>query len=329
MTTAVTGGTGFIGHVLVHQLIEEGEKIRLLVRASSQVDDLAEFPVEIVRTELNNPDSLRPALSGCNQLYHLAAYARNWAADKETFFQTNVEGLRNVLEASVKSGLERVVYASSSVTKGPSLNGYVSESTSRDSIPYLTEYEESKALSEKIIPEYLNRGLEIIVAQPTRVYGPGKLSEANSVTRMVRSYLKYRICLILNQGQEIANYVYVNDVAEGLRLMMKKGRPGEHYILGGENISLSGFFDTLEAVSGKKALRLKIAVPLALTIARLESWKARAFRLYPFITEGWVRTFLQNWAFSHEKATRELGYRPKDLMAGLKLTCRWLGSEPK
>jgi len=329
MSTGVTGGTGFIGQVLLSQLVEEGEKIRLLVRASSQVDDLTKFPLEIVRTDFDNADSLSVALSGCDQLYHLAAYARNWAPDKKTFFQANVEGLRNVLEASVKCGLKRVVYVSSSVSKGPSQEGLMSESTSRHNIPYLTEYEESKALSERIIPEYISRGLEIIVAKPTRVYGPGKLSEANSVTRMVRSYLKYRICLILNHGQEIGNYVYVNDVAEGLRLMMKKGRPGEDYILGGENISLSGFFDTLEAVSGRKALRLRIAVPLALSIARFETWKAKTLRIYPLITEGWVRTFLQNWAFSHEKAARELGYRPKNLTEGLKLTCRWLGLEPK
>ena len=325
MIIGVTGGTGFIGQTLVRKLVEVGKKVRVVARASSQVDDLVRLPVEIVRAELSEPDSLRQALSGCQQLYHLAAYARNWAPETETFYRINVEGLRNILEASIESSLKRVVYVSSSVANGPSLNGSVSESTQRDSLPYFTEYEKSKALSEKIIPAYLDRGLEIVVAKPTRVYGPGKLTEANSVTRMIRSYLKYRVCLILNQGREIGNYVYIDDVVEGLKLMMEKGRSGEDYILGGENISLGGLFDTLEEVSGKGALRIKISIPLALTTAGFESWKAKALGLYPFITESWVRTFLQNWSFSHEKASQELGYQPKDLKEGLQLTCKWLG----
>lgn len=325
MTVAVTGGTGFIGQALVRKLVEDGEKVRLIARASSQVGYLARLPIEIIRAELGNVSSLRSALAGCQQLYHLAAYARNWASDRETFYRVNVEGLRNVLEASISCGLKRLVYVSSSVANGPSLNGPVSESNSRENIPYFTEYEESKALSEKIIPEYLDRGLEIVVAKPTRVYGPGKLTEANSVTRMIRTYLKYRVCLILNQGKETGNYVFVDDVVQGLKLMMEKGRPGEDYILGGENISLSGFFDALEEVSGRKALRIKISVPLAVTISRFESWKAKTLGFYPLITEGWVRTFLQDWSFSHEKATKELGYQPRSLKEGLRLTCEWLG----
>lgn len=325
MIVAVTGGTGFIGQALVRQLVEEGVKIRLIARASSQLDWLSSLPIEVRRAELDNLDSLKKALTGCQQLYHLAAYARNWASTPQTFYRINVEGLRNTLEAAISSGLKRVVYVSSSVANGPSWREPVSEVKRRENIPFFTEYEESKALSEKVIPEYLKRGLEVVVAKPTRVYGPGKLTEANSVTRMIRNYLKYRICLILNQGQEIGNYVFVEDVVQGLKLMMEKGRSGEDYILGGENISLSGFFDLLEEVSGRKALRIKISIPLALFISRAEAWKARVFGFYPLITEGWVKTFLQDWSFSHQKATEELGYHPRSLKEGLKLTCQWLG----
>ncbi|MGB9893851.1 MAG: NAD-dependent epimerase/dehydratase family protein [Candidatus Saccharicenans sp.] len=324
----MTGGTGFIGQNLVRNLLATGENVRLLVRDISALPPSMNSPLEIIQTNLLDQTSLTRALKGCSYLYHLASYARNWAFDKNIFFKINVEGLRNILEASLNAGLKRVVYVSSSVVSGPSSDRPVAEETIRGNIPFFTEYQESKAQSEKIIPEYLRRNLEVVIARPTRVFGPGRLSEANSVTKLIRFYLSYRVGLLLNQGQEIGNYVYVDDIVEGLKLIMARGRNGEAYILGGENISLSGFYDLLEAVSGLKALRIKIPASLALAIARLESLKARKFKIYPLITEGWVKTFLQNWAFSHEKASRELGYRPRNLKEGLKLTIDWLGWKP-
>ncbi len=324
MTIAITGGTGFIGQALVQQLVQNGQEVRLVIRKSSQLGSLASLPVETAVASLQDKISLAKALSGCSQLYHLAAYARNWSSDPEWFKKINVEGLKNVLEAALSCGVKRVVYVSSSVVLGPSSGKPVSESSSRGHISYFTLYEESKALSEKIIPDFLARGLEILIARPTRVYGPGKLSEANSVTRIIRAFLKWRVGLVLNRGEETGNYVYVEDVARGLRLMMEKGKNGQDYILGGENISLKGFYDLLEEVSGVKALRIYVSARTARKLARLEKWKADLLRLYPLITEGWVETFLRNWDFSHEKAARELGYQPLSLKKGLELTCRWL-----
>lgn len=324
MKVAVTGGTGFIGQVLVRQLVESGQKVRLIIRKSSQPGPLSSLPLETSIAELSDINSMTRALSGCSELYHLAAEARNWSPDPEAFKKVNVEGLKNVLHACLNSGVRRVVYVSSSVVKGPSAGQPVEETSSRGNIPYYTLYEESKALSEEIIPDFLRRGLEILVARPTRVYGPGKLSEANSVTRLIRIYLKFRAAIILNKGEETGNYVYVEDVASGLRLMMEKGQNGEDYILGGENISLKSFYDLLEEVSGVKALRICIPAGFARKLARFESWKASHFGLYPLITEGWVETFLQNWAFSHKKASQHLGYQPISLRKGLELTCRWL-----
>ncbi|MBC7364246.1 MAG: NAD-dependent epimerase/dehydratase family protein [Candidatus Aminicenantes bacterium] len=324
MTIAVTGGTGFIGQVLVQQLLQNGYKVRLIIRKNNKLGPTASFPVEAVAASLHDKDSLSQALSGCSQLYHLAAYARSWSSAPDLFKKINVEGLKNVLEAALEIGVKRVVYVSSSVVLGPSSEKPLKESNNRNKKPYFTLYEESKALSEKIIPDYLKRGLEVLIARPTRVYGPGKLNEANSVTRIIRAFLRWRLALILNRGQEIGNYVYVEDVARGLRQMMEKGKSGEDYILAGENISLKGFYDLLEEVSGIKAFRIYVPARTARKLARLETWKAKHLRLYPLITEDWVETFLQNWAFSHEKAAQELGYQPLSLKKGLELTCRWL-----
>ncbi|MCX8159432.1 MAG: NAD-dependent epimerase/dehydratase family protein [Candidatus Saccharicenans sp.] len=323
--TAITGATGFIGQHLVRNLLRDSEKLRLLVRKQKRPGWLEELSIETVAVDLLDPAALKKALTGCRRLYHLAAYARNWASDGNTFYRVNVEGLRNILEASLAAGLERVVYVSSSVVSGPSGSSPITEDRDRDELPYLTAYEASKAFSEKIIPDYLRRGLEIVVARPTRVFGPGLISEANSVTRLIKCYLKYRVCPLLNRGLERGNYVYVEDVVSGLKLLMDRGRAGQAYFLGDENISLIGFYDLLKEISGRPALYLVIPPSLALAVARLEGWKARKLGIYPLITEGWVRTFLHNWEVSIEKAREELGYRPRGLRAGLIATCQWLG----
>lgn len=326
MITAISGSTGFIGQHLVRHLLRDGQRLRLLVRSDRRVKKLPDCPApEVVRIDLFDLASLKKALVGCQQLYHLAACTQNWSPDRELFFKINVTGFRNILEAALATGLQRVVLVSSSVVSGPSSSEPVAEDRQRNHIPFYTDYEASKALAEQLIPEYLDRGLEIITARPTRVYGPGLMSEANSVTRLIKIYLRYRVCPLLNRGFETGNYVYVEDVVCGLKLLMTRGQSGQAYFLGDENISLAGFYDRLEQVSGRRALRLRIPPSLALAFARIEAWKARSFGLYPFITEGWVRTFLQNWPVNCDKARLQIGYRPRGLTEGLRLTCEWLG----
>jgi farnesol dehydrogenase len=325
MITAVTGSTGFIGQNLVRRLLEAGEKLRLLLRRPGLPEGLTGQPLETVLVDFSDRLSLEEALKDCQRIYHLAAYARSWARNPDVFYRANVEALKNLLSACLRAGVNRVVQVSSCVVSGPSKDQPVTESQGRSTPHYFTDYEASKAQAEALIPDFLSQGLEVVIARPTRVYGPGPLTEANSVTRIIRYYLKLRLAPMLNDGQQIGNYVYVDDVVDGLKLLMDRGRSGEAYLLGGENITLAGFYDRLFEVSGRRALKLKIPGSLALKLARLEATKARLFRIPPFITESWVRTFLENWAFSHEKATRELGYQPRDLKEGLRQTCLWLG----
>ncbi|MBC7350645.1 MAG: NAD-dependent epimerase/dehydratase family protein [Candidatus Aminicenantes bacterium] len=326
MITAISGSTGFIGRHLVRSLLRDGQWLRLLVRSHSRVEELPDSSLlEVVQTDLFDLSSLKEAVAGCRQLYHLAAYARNWSRDRKLFFKVNVVGFRNILEAALATGLQRVVLVSSSVVSGPSDSEPVTEDRRREHIPFFTDYEASKALAEQLIPGYLERGLEIITARPTRVYGPGLMSEANSVTRLIKTFLRYRVCPLLNRGLETGNYVYVEDVVRGLKLLMTAGQSGQAYFLGDENISLAGFYERLEQVSGRRAWRLRIPSSLALAVARIEGWKARNFGLYPLITEDWVRTFLQNWPVNCQKARQQLDYQPRGLTEGLKLTCEWLG----
>jgi farnesol dehydrogenase len=329
MAILVTGGTGFIGRNLVQKLASRGEDIHLLARATSNLSGSRYSNIRTFPGDITVKESLGQAMAGCSQIFHLAAYAQGYAKDRSLYFQINSEGLRNVLEAALEKKVGRVVFASTSLTIGPSSDDAHDENSKRDDRFFHTEYERSKYLAEKIALDYVHRGLSVVIVNPTRVYGPGKLTEANSVARMVQMYLRPRLCPILGRGREIGNYVFVDDVVEGFLLAMARGRDGERYLLGGENISLLGFYDLLQKVTRKKALRLYIPVRLALAIGRFEEWRARRLGASPLITREWVNNFLVDWSCSNQKAREELGCRFRSLKEGLSLTAAWLRSAQK
>ncbi len=329
MAIFVTGGTGFIGRILVKKLTSRGEDVHLLARPTSDLSELRNPNIRIFSGDVTEKESIGKAMAGCSQVYHLAAYAQGYAKDTSLYSRVNVEGLRNVLDAALDSGVCRIVFASTSVTFGPSSDQAHDENSARDELFFHTEYERSKYMAEKVALDYVRRGLSVVIVNPTRVYGPGKLTEANSVTRMIQMYMRPRICLILGKGREIGNYVFVDDVVEGLLLAMACGGTGERYLLGGENMTLVGFYNLLRKITQKKALRMYVPARLASAIGRFEEWTARRLGASPLITREWVNNFLVDWAFSSEKARDELGYRFKSLEEGLPLTVAWLRSRQK
>jgi nucleoside-diphosphate-sugar epimerase len=266
-------------------------------------------------------------MTGCSEVFHLAAYARNWAKDPATFFRLNVEGARNVLEAAAEAGVRRIVYTSTVVVFGPTPPGVVgTEEMPRATPRFLTEYEESKAVAEKEVLEMAARGLPVVVVHPTRVYGPGKRTEGNSVSLMIDEYDRGRFPVVPGRGENVGNYAFVDDLVDGHLLAMEKGRVGERYILGGENSSLSGLLRLVDELTGKRHVQIGLPRALAMLYARLEKRKAEWFGVYPKITPGWVETFLEDWAYSCGKAERELGYRVTPLREGVRRTLEWLHS---
>ena len=181
----VTGGTGFVGDRLVAALLARGRSVRGLARPTSERPAAAER-LEWVTGDILDRDSLRRGLTGCTEVFHLAAYAKNWAKDPSLFFRLNVEGARNVFEVAAEAGVRRIVYTSTVVVFGPTPRGVVgNEEMPRATPRFLTEYEESKAVAEKEALELTSRGFPIVAVHPTRVYGPGKLTEGNSVSLML------------------------------------------------------------------------------------------------------------------------------------------------
>jgi nucleoside-diphosphate-sugar epimerase len=322
----VTGATGFVGSRLLQTLLERGHSVWALARAESNREPARHERLHWVIGDILDRASLQAGLEGCTQVYHLAACAKNWVKDPSLFFKLNVEGTRNVLEAAGQAGARRIVYTSTIVVLGPTPTGVIGDEERPRSEPrFLTDYEETKAAAESAVRQLAVQGLPVVLVNPTRAYGPGRLTEGNAVSRMLDLYRRGRFPFLLNRGREVGNYALVDDLVEGHLLAMEKGRVGERYILGGENISLEGLFRLVDELTGQRHLQLNLAPALGRCYAALERRKAEWFGLHPQITPGWVETFLRHWAYSSAKAERELGYRITPLREGLRRTLEWLG----
>lgn len=321
----VTGSTGFIGTKLVNELVQRGHTVHALTRGSSNKDGLQHERINLVTGDILDRDSLHRGMEGCTQVYHLAAYAKNWARDPSVFFKQNVEGMRNVFEAARAAGVRRIVFTSTIVTFGPTAPGVVgNEEMPRITPKYYTEYEETKAIAEQEALKMAAGGFPVVIVNPTRVYGPGKLTEGNSVSLMIDMYDRGKVPVLLNHGANIGNYVLVDDLVKGHILAMEKGAIGQRYILGGENASLKQIFELVDEASGKKHFQMNLPPSIAYVYAGFEKKKAEWLGLYPQITPGWVETFLQDWVYSPAKAEKELGYQVTPLKEGIRTTYEWL-----
>jgi len=318
----VTGSTGFIGSALIKKLLERGFSVRALKR---NVPTEAKPNLEYFSGDITDIESLRNSMSGCSYVFHLAAYAKNWVADPQTYTRVNIDGTKNVFAVAQELNVERIVWTSTIVTLGFTPPGVVgNEQMPRQSEHCFTEYERTKTIMEREAAQWIKNGLPLVIVNPTRVFGPGVQSESNSVTKLIRLYRQGLFPILLNRGRNVANCGFIDDVVEGHILAMERGKMGERYILGGENRSLAELFQTVDKVDGKKRFQLKIFWLFPMLAAYYLEWQARCFGIYPPITPGWVRTFLRDWAFSNEKAERELGYCITPFEESLRQTCQWL-----
>jgi nucleoside-diphosphate-sugar epimerase len=329
----VTGATGFIGTRLVQALTERGIPVRALSRREHPESPpgldgpppLDHELVTLVRGDITDRDSLVRGMEGCRQVYHLAAYAKNWAPDPNTFREMNVAGMQNVFEAARQHQVQRVVWTSTILTLGFPPKGVVGdEQMARPSDKYLTAYEETKVAAEREAVRQAAEGLPVVIVNPTRVYGPGHMTEGNSLARLIDDYDRGRVPILLNRGVNVGNYVMVDDVVQGHLLAMAHGRIGERYILGGDNVTLKEFFRTIDRISGKRHLQIPMFSLSPLVFSWFQLKRAQWFGAHPVITPGWIRTFISEGAFRSDKAINELGYKPTPLEEGLTITYQWL-----
>lgn len=326
MKYLITGATGYIGTQLTKRLMAEGHTVHALYRSESKADELRKLHNVILKKgDLLDQPSLAAAMEGCDAVFHVAAFAKPWDKNPQTFYDYNLKGAVNVFEAAKSAGTKRVVFTSTAGTISPNEGGKASDEATPRSHDYFTDYDRSKGQAEAFASDFSKKNnLEIVTVNPSRVYGPGLLSDSNGVTRMVKMYLAGKFRLLPGNGNSIGNYVFIDDVVNGHLAAMRQGKSGERYIIGGANASFNGFFHTLAELSGKRVRMLKVPLPVMNVVGHLMEFNANLTGKPPVLTPPWVKRFHFNWELSIEKAKRELGYEPLDLEQGLSKTINWL-----
>lgn len=324
MKYLVTGATGFIGYELVKQLLKNEEWVNILIRSVKKT----EFPFSEKLTaffgDLSDYEQIEGAMKGCYGVFHLAAFVNTWAKNKNLPYEVNVSGTNRILSAAMKLGIKRVVFTSTAGVLKSSDNYELVDELSPLPETFPTIYEKTKFLGEKICNEYYRKGLDVVIVSPSRVYGPGLLSVSNSFTRIINDYLNGRWRFIPGNGESTGNFVFIDDVVDGLIKAMALGKPGEKYILGGVNVSFNQLFDMISETSGIKRDLIKIPPFLMSGFANLSLIGAEKLGLKPLITPGLLKKFLQNRLISSIKAETQINYMITPLKIGLEKTIKWL-----
>lgn len=328
MKIFLTGSTGYIGQKLLIRLISEGHSIHALCRRRPEGELYRNPRITIFEGDLLNKETILTAMEGCDQAYHVAAYAKVWAKDPETFFKVNVQGSIHVFDAAMACGVKRVVYTSTGGTFGISNGKPITEETTRLT-NFFTEYESSKFMAEERALWYAKKGLDVIVVNPVRVYGPGMMTESNPLSHIMKAYISGNWHVIPGNGKAISSFSYIDDVVDGHIMAMEKGVSGEKYILGGVNSDFNTFFSLLEKLSGRHYFLFRIPVGLLMAFAWKEEIMAKWLGAEPMITRKWVRKYNFDMGCSSNKAISHLGYRITPLEAGISKTLQWLGDEYK
>ncbi len=321
-TTLVTGANGHIGNNLCRLLVERGERVRAMIRGSADPSPLAGLDVEIVHGDILNTTDAAAAVRNCARVYHTAAGFLMWARDPERdIIRPSVEGTRHVLEAAARTGVEKVVYTSTTGTIGFSATPQQLDETHHNTTPH-THYVRGKIAAEKEAFAIAERtGLPVVAVQPGLIFGPRfwKLSES---VRQVADFLNRGAPLYFEGGFGVVD---VEDVARGSLLAMEKGRPGERYILSGEDVTVKQLFDLMADLTGLKAPAFKAPVPVVRAVAAAMEFAAKLTGSRPLIDRSQVDEFAGKYAyFSSAKAQRELGYTYLPARETVQRTISWL-----
>ncbi len=321
MKALVTGATGFIGSRVLRRLIEKGAKVRALVRKESNLENIEGLPVEIVYGDLRNYSSLLNALDGCDFLFHVAADYRLWVPNPENMYRTNVHGTVNIMKAALEKGIKRIVYTSSVATLGLNPNGSPSNEDTPSSLSdMIGHYKRSKFLAEEKVREMVKKyGLPAVIVNPSTPIGPGDI-KPTPTGRIIIEAASGRMPAYVDTG---LNIVHVDDVAEGHILALEKGRIGERYILGGENLTLRELLEKISKFTGRPSPKIRISPDIILPLAYLVEALARITKKEPFMTVDGVKMSKKKMFFSIEKAKRELGYMPRPVDKAIKDSIDW------
>lgn len=321
MKSLVTGATGFLGSAVMRCLLTANHEVRVLVRPDSDRKNLENFSVEITEGDLRDHQSLRRAIKGCDNLFHVAADYRLWVPDPETMHEINVNGTRALIMAATEEGIKRIVYTSSVATLGLKQDGSsANEDTPSNFTAIAGYYKRSKYLAEQMVKQLTDdHRLPLIIVNPSTPIGPGDI-RPTPTGRIVLDTLMGRMPAYVNTGLNIA---HVDDIAYGHLLAYQHGKPGERYILGGDNMSLLQILQTIDEINGTQQNRINIPIGLMLPMAWLMEKIASFTHTEPRATLDSIHMAKKLMFFSSEKAHRELGYQYRPSIEALKDAVKW------
>ncbi len=318
--TLVTGASGFIGRRLVRQLVECGQRVRIVCRHPESLMRDHGPRIEVVRGDILDRGAVRRAMDGVGTVFHLAGCARAWSRNPNEFHDVNVTGTELLLDEASRAGIDRVVHVSTVLTLPRLTRSWLLDHTR-----HATAYERTKLEGERLVQSYVAAGGDAVIVHPTRVYGPGPLSDANGVTKMIALYLAGRFRVRVADGDVMGNYAHVHDVARGMILAARRGQSGAHYVLGGENASIRELFDLVVELTGVRRWMLAVRPAAAIGVGHLsEFWGRLGGQV--LITADWVRVYLEDQGVDITPTVRELGYQARPLRTGIRQTLEWLGA---
>ncbi len=320
MAILVTVDPGFLGSYIVKKLVQRGERVRILLRKTSEVPMIQGLDIERVYGDILERDSVRDALRGCDTLFHVAGFVSSKRADYRIMEDINVKGAVSVLSAALESGVKKVVYTCSASSVGIDPSGGIANEETPFTIEHMgIQYANSRHRAEKEALKLYDKGLPVVIVNPTVIIGPDMKIVS---TGTILWYCKRKLRGYMDGG---LNLVDVDDVAEGHILAAERGRVGQRYILGNRNFSLEGVFSLMEKITGIPRPRRKIPYSLAITVA---FFAERVFRLpsprYVTLDVDSVKSAALHWYFDNSKAVKELGFRPTSIEESLERIVRWL-----
>lgn len=321
MKTMVTGGTGFVGANVVRALVQRGVEVRALIRPTSDTRNLAGLDIELVYGDLRDRSSLEMALKGCDTLFHVAAVYALWTSNARELYDSNVAGTVHLMEAAEAVGLQKIVYTSSVATIGLPKDGRPgTEELFLQPHELISHYKRSKHLAEQEVLSMARRGLPVVIVNPSFPVGPWD-SKPTPSGQIIVNFLRGKIPAYVQTGLNVGD---VEDIAVGHLLAADKGRIGERYILGHENLTLATMFGLLERVSGVKAPRLRVPYPVAYLSACVSEAIARTItHRPPFATLAGVKLSRKRMFYDASKAVRELGLPQTPALTAFDKAVRW------
>ncbi len=300
----VTGGTGFVGANVVRELLADGHRVRVLARKGGDRRALEGCAVDIVEGDLLDAASVREAVAGTRRVYHVAADYRLWAPDRRALYRANVDGTRTVLEAAAEAGVERIVYTSTVGAVGIPVDGSPGDERTPVSLGDMVgAYKASKFLAERVADELAARGVPVVIVNPSAPIGPWDI-KPTPTGQMIVDFLRGRMVGSLDTG---LNVVHVRDVARGHIQAGERGRIGERYILGHQNLSLIEIFQALAQITGIPAPRFRVPYALAWLSAAAMEGLAALTRRPPQVSLTAVRMARKRMYFSAARAVSEIG----------------------